>query len=358
MSWIGLSDPEGGTFAPRGLTTSQVVATPSDPMMLLPQGTFLCELNYLAGGTTLRLCDYKTVNPWPVNVSLVIGPNGTLTLTIVQGSEMLRARLTTDLTNGDNGVVIAYTWDAPARKSALSVFIPERGKFYVTDVQGAMPLVRKCAGQLVGQRTIENVNFVAVSDQVEPVGPMPGLSGAARIRTTKGIVAANKVRPGDLVQMHDGDIAQVRWCGSVDLPARGQFQPLRVRAPYFGATHDVYVAAEQHMLFSGSEVEYLFGEESVLASARHLIDHVSVLPAPQVRIMRYHHFLLDRPGIMSVSGAPIESFDASSVLRDHSLLSHSVLANMPPELLPKPDKTAHPLLRGFETVTLAALRAA
>ena len=126
-----------------------------------------------------------------------------------------------------------------------------------------MPLVRKCAGQLVGQRTIENVNFVAVSDQVEPVGPMPGLSGAARIRTTKGSVAANKVRPGGLVQMHDGDIAQVRWCGSVDLPARGQFQPLRVRAPYFGATHDVYVAAEQRMLFSGSEVEYLFGEESV-----------------------------------------------------------------------------------------------
>lgn len=358
MSWIGLRDSEDAIVIPEGLAARRPSLIGSDPNGLLPRGTVICELSYDAIGQTLRLFDDRTLTPWPATFSLTIGPHGTVTLTISQGDQVIRERLSTDLTNGDCGVVVSYAWDAPARSGVLSVYIPDRGKLFQTELTAPPPITLATATNLIQSTRAPGVVFVAISDEVEPNGPMPALTGTATLLTTKGPKLVRHVRPGDLVITADNHLAQVRWTGFCDLPARGRFMPLRVRAPYFGVIKDLFLAADQRLFFDGSEVEYLFGEESVLAAARHLVDHVSVLPAPGIRIMRYHHILLDHHAIISVSGAQMESFDARLLLDDPASRRHSVLHNVPTELLPRPGHLAQPLLKGFEAVTLTALRAA
>jgi hypothetical protein len=358
VGWIGLSDAHECLIEPLGLASPLKNHEKPSPAALLPKGSLICEFSYESSGQILRLFDYRTESPWPAAFSLRIGPNGTVTLAVSQGDQTLRHRLTTDLRNGDSGVLISYVWDAPARSGVLSVYIPDRGKLFQADLIGPMPLTFRAAQALLRAPPPPSVVFSAISDRVEPAGPMPSISGAATVMTPKGTKALRDIRPGQMVVTQDGSLAQVRWTGAVDLPARGRYQPLRLRAPYFGAQRDILIAPDQHLQIAGSEVEYLFGEESVLAAARDLRDNTSVLAVGGLNLMRYYHLLLDRHEVIPVFGTPMESFDPGPLLNDPASLRHSVLRDLPRELLPRDTTLARPVLRGFEAVTLTSLRAA
>lgn len=362
MSWIGLRDDSDGVFSPAGLGQPNLATAPN-PDSLLTTGTLFVECSYEPGPLPVNILRLFSRDPWPSALTLCLDTDGTLRLLMRHGARHLSRDLATDLHVSESVLQITYAWDCSARRGTLTLYVPDRCMLFQTDVSAPFPLTFRDATRLMADRTLcktdPSLRFAALSNRVEPAGPMPAIGAGATILTPEGETTIDALRPGEFVSTAQGDVAQVRWVGSQVLPARGRFAPCLLRAPYHGASADLVLAHDQRICLSGSDVEYLFGEECVTAATRHLIDHRAVLeidPAPQT--VRYYHVLLDRHAVIVVNGAPLESFDVSALLADPAVLPNSVLRDLPAELRPVQSDPALPVLRGFEALTLTELATA
>lgn len=362
MSWIGLRDPHRGEFCAAGLSGRSSRSAPPAPDALLTRASLLIECSHEGIGARQTVLAFASDVPWASAMEISLDEMGVLRLIMVQGAQAQTFILPCDLDDPVDAMHIAFVWDAPARKGTLSLFLPDENRLFQTEVIGPVPMPIASARQIVTDRKScvisSKVRFVALADHKVPVGPMPGLAGHALLETLDGPRPVSQLRPGQLVLTQDQDIAQIRWVGACELPARGRFAPMLLRAPYFGLNHDLMVSADQCIGLSGSEVEYLFGEEEVGVAARHLADNKSVLAVDGLKTLRYYQVLLDRHAILTVSGAPVESLDAAALLADPGTLAHSILGDMPAELRPHSTRPALPILRDFEAMTLVGLRAA
>ena len=172
------------------------------------------------------------------------------------------------------------------------------------------------------------------------------------------MVPIKSLRAGQLVTLANGDQAQVRWIGSVELPARGRFAPVRLNAPFYGALRDLICGPDQRLHLRGTDVEYMFATQTVACDIGHLTEGVRPLQPPPGRLLRYWQLVLDRPTPLRTGGLDIEPLDVGRIMTTPGLQRHSVLADLPGELIPKAAIIDVPVLRGFETRTLCHLRAA
>jgi hypothetical protein len=113
-----------------------------------------------------------------------------------------------------------------------------------------------------------------MSDTAALLGPRTPLA------TPHGAVAAGQLRPGDLVLTRDAGPRPVRRILRPDPSGTAAIAPVYLRAPYFGLAADLLVSGAQPIAFRGTDVEYLFGEDEVLAEARHLVDGIRAHVAP------------------------------------------------------------------------------
>lgn len=136
---------------------------------------------------------------------------------------------------------------------------------------GGPILADLCAGR--GQRNDAvlwfGVTAGALPDQRAWIGPR------SKVRTARGPVAAEDLRTGEVLVTREGLVPLIAVQRHV-MPARGSFQPVLLRAPWFGRA-DILVSAEQLVRIAGPEAEYLFGEEEVLVPAGLLVDGQSAL---------------------------------------------------------------------------------
>lgn len=356
MAWIGLADRGAARFHSPGLGALDRPEPPDVSSRLLPRGTLYLEMDFEDATRWHPLVDAFSPYPAPAALSLTVAPDGTVVLSLSQDGDLHRHRLSTRLTPGDHRVVLTYAWDAPAGTGHLGLWIPDRALWQAVPVSAppALPLELMRGICLAGPGS--EARLLAVAAHPLPAGPLPSLPGSARIATPEGETRLQDLAPGHLVET-DAGVARVIWAGSETLPARGRFAPLRLRAPYFGAARDLILAPSQRLHLAGSEVEYLFGEEFVLAEARHLADQTAILPVRGLDTVRYHQILLDRAGVLRANGCPTESFDAGPLLTHPGLRALSLLSDLPARHLPRLAPRAAPMLRGFEAVTLTAMRA-
>lgn len=360
MAWIGLREKDGARFEPQGLGAPP--GPPPSPDDLLATGTLLIEFRHDRSDTRRNLVRFSTRMPWASSLSLCVDPDGTILLLQAQGERHLSCRLPTDLDDLFETALLGFAWDAPRRTGTLSLWVPDRGALFQTAVEGPLPLSLRDAERIVGLPSLcplaANVDWLALADRAEPLGPVPSLGPAAQVATPGGPRPVHRLRPGDTVTTADGGTAQVRWSGAQEVPARGRFAPLRLRAPFHGLRHDLLVAPDQRLRIGGSDVEYLFGAEEVSVAARHLAPGALALAEGPRWTVTYHQVLLDRPAALLVNGTQADSFDAAPLLADRALLPGSVLRGLPDALLPRGVSSGIPVLRGFEAMTLGALSAA
>ena len=356
MSWVGLRDINGGVFRPAGLGRQNAADCHLDGLM--PSGTLMMEFASNPRGGVQTLLNYGSSHPWAAGLRVTLGEDGLVTLLHWQGDQRRKYTLRTDLVAVTPSVTLTYTWDAPLRRGVLSVKVSE-GSLYFAELVAPLPMSLRD-----GQRMMSDLHhcamhsgvcFAALSDEVMPIGVLPTLDGNTLIKTPHGLVPICKLRAGQRVVTAAGDVAQIRWCGSTLLPARGRFAPLVMRAPYHGLQRDIIVAADQRLRMAGSEIEYLFGTENVAMRAGHLADDVSVTRIQSGPTHRYWQLLLDRAAPMSVAGMTIEGLDITGVQIDPSLRKHSAVAALPPELVPPAAPSQVPLLRSYETRTWRTL---
>lgn len=140
------------------------------------------------------------------------------------------------------------------------------------------------------------------------------------IATSLGWVAAGNLRAGDIIMTEDHGPLPLMSARRVDLPARGSFAPILLRAPFFGTGQDLLVSAEQKLLMNSGEVEYLFGCDGVLVSAKEVVDGRTALAddrrtlASVIRLDLGRSALIDVGGLLLAVNSGHEAADAFATL--------------------------------------------
>ena len=363
MGWIAVTDHDGGHFMPQGLGAPQsdreVIPDASD---LMARGTLMIETRPAMEPRPQTLLSFSRSHPWHGGFSLQALPSGGISLIETQAGDVRHATLPYRLDDRTDSLRITYSWDAPARWGRLSVERPE--VFGVASIvlppPHPIPLsdMRTVFTDPRQRQMDRDVIFAALSSRIEPVGPMPGLSGSVPVLTPGGYVAVGRLKRADKVLTTEGAPVPVLQSLHRRVPAFGSFRPVRLRAPYFGLRRDIVVAPHQRLVIRGSEVEYLFNSEAVLVPARHLVNGFSALFAESPTMVSYHNLLLPGHEELDAAGTQTESLYVGRLRRKPDMVGLSVLAGCDRARLPEHPKPLWPVLKPYEAITLAMNRAA
>jgi len=187
-------------------------------------------------------------------------------------------------------------------------------------------------GTVLSDATFVSATYVTTSTQVAvgSFGP-PCFTLRTMIDTPDGLRAVEDIRPGDLVNTLDHGPQVVRWVGQRKVDASGDFAPIRIAPGALGNTRALMVSPQHRMLVSGWNVELLFGEESVLVAAKHLVNGHTVTVAPQSEVT-YIHFLFDQHEVVIADGAPAESFFPGDFMLSRDIVLRAEMIDLFPEL--------------------------
>lgn len=350
MTWVGIADHRSHSVAPLSSRTP------------LRQGTLILETNVAPHTKPQTILGLELRGADICDMSIQAMPGGGIHFLLRRDSEIIHAALLHDAEDQANLLRISYSWDMDISKGRLVIERPGTNKLYLREIERPLPLSPLAIQALVepsGRRHIcEDLVFLAISDVVEPIGPMPALCPQTPIQTPDGMKPAGEFKRGDLITSLNGDAIPVLQVLRKTLPARGSFQPVRLRAPYFGLTQDIVVTPEARLVVGGTQVEYLFGSENVLVPVKHLTSAASASFEGDHNLVTYVQLLLPDHEPIVAGGTAIESLSIGRMRRKKQLLGATLLGAFDPHTLPEHSKTVFPVLKSYEAVTLAKLRAA
>lgn len=206
---------------------------------------------------------------------------------------------------------LTYHWDTKCQRSLLTSENQTAGTIRQQEITEAMPLsqddVRNLFVSENGCQRHVSIGWFALGDHLQPVGPTPGLAGSTLIGTPDGPRPLKNLRAGDRVLTADGGPQPVIWRGGVTVPSVGAFRMVRLLAPYFGSSRDLLVQPSQRIALSGTEVEYLFGEDEVLVEARHLVNGQTALWEAEGPLVACHSLLLENHALIQADGCWVDS---------------------------------------------------
>lgn len=360
MSWIGLHDGSDGVFSPAGLGRTN--RQPFDLNTVLATGTLMIEFASDPRTGVQTIVEYGSCQPWAAGLVIQLTASGQLTLEQWQGNDRKTFSLETGLVSPSDSILVTYSWDAPSRKGVLAIDVCDGGALLHLDLTAPLPLSMRDGLRIMADRShcrfSEGVKFAAIANEVVPIGVMPGLAPQTMVMTPTGFTQVAELRAGQIVSTADGQTAQVRWCGHAILPALGRFAPIVLRAPYHGLLADLTVSPDQRVRLDGSEVDYLFDTPTVALRAGDLLGGGGARKAQCGKTQAYHQVLLDRAAPMRIAGMIVEGLDITGLRRDAGLRAHTILRQMPAELLPVCMAGRVPVLQSYEALTLRKLLAA
>ncbi|WP_299047603.1 Hint domain-containing protein [uncultured Tateyamaria sp.] len=359
MSWLGVTNHEDGRFSKSGL--DQKTLAPRQGTML-ERGTLMFETRVAGHERPHDLVGMSHPFPWPRELAFRAIPGGGIAMLHRHNTDISHAAIRWANDGRAYTLRVTYAWNAPEGWGRLALERPEGNRIISRPVH--MPKafmtddLRDIALAHPARTLSKEVLFAAISDQVQPIGPMPSLHPATPIATPRGYKPAESLRRGDTVITGNGDIVPVLHVVRHTVPARGSFAPVRLRAPYFGLDRDIVVAPEQRLVLRGSEVEYNFGQEAVLVPARHLVNGQAAMWGDAKSTMDYVQVILPGHEAIVAAGCALESLYIGRIRRDAERLDASVLGDVPSRLLPEHARPIHQVLGPFEAITLVDQRAA
>ncbi|MDA7427817.1 Hint domain-containing protein [Primorskyibacter aestuariivivens] len=291
------------------------------------------------------------------HLSILALPGGSFSLVLSQGAMLAHKTLRLAQAGLGGEVRLSLAWDCDRSIARFAVEAVGDRAFVI----GTLPIPKPlAAASLTSFEAMEiclpdtaELGFLAVSNDVEPVGPLPGLGVRSIVSTTFGPRVLGELACGDLVTTGAGNPPEpVLHVAQRTVPALGSFAPIRLRAPYFDLQQDLIVAAHQKIFMTGSLVEYTFGREAVLVPAEHLVNGVSALRETHVALVTYAQVLLPSHSRIEANGASVESLFIGRLRRDPAKLGASVLCDANPTMIPEQASLASPVLAGYEARAL------
>ncbi len=362
MSWIAVTDFSRPAFDTGGLGAatrhrSRRPAVVDD--RILPVGTLVFELVYHnPGNGPWRIVTYSRHHDWLRELHVEIAPDGHLILAFGQGAVQSRAEIDLALPPRDGRMRISFSWDAPRRVGRLTVEFPEEGRTFQVNTRNPAPLpVRDVEALICNDRgtTIDPaVCFIAVSDEIEPVGQSAGIAAETTVETPDGPRLVKDLRLGDYVVTAGSGSQPIRWIGQRTVPAMGGFRPIRIRAPFFGLARDVVSAPDHRVRLDLDEAEYILGDSDVLVPASILATGRQALRETRQLLATYYQILLDVHDCLLHDGLWAESLFVGTIGLNPQFARSTVLADMPASAIPVHRNIARKPLWEFEARGLAA----
>ncbi|MFC0200469.1 Hint domain-containing protein [Paracoccus rhizosphaerae] len=224
--------------------------------------------------------------------------------------------------------------------------VPVAGPAVAATLNGILPTVQS------------NLNTVAISgtlnedgtDVIPPDELFCFVTGTL-IRTSRGLVAVEDLRVGDLVETRDNGLQPVRWTGSKKLTAaalllKPALRPVRIRAGALGEnipSADLHVSPQHRILVRSRIAQRMFSTHEVLVAAKKLVMLDGIDIAEDMAEVEYHHFLFDRHEVVTSNGAETESlFTGPEALRSVGKDAQEEIFTLFPQL-GDPDFTADPV---------------
>ena len=364
MTWLALTDHDDRRLSIRGLGADkkdnpQIV---DDPRTLLTRGSIMFETRLSADGRPQVLFGYKTTYPWLRSLTFQAIPGGGIAMVQVQGKSITHAAIQRKDAGRTDVVRITYAWDSRAKWGRMTLERPEDTTLTNVYVDNPRPLSLDDIRDLMlgrGDHTFApDMIFAALSDQIEPIGPMPSLLPGTPLATPWGYQPASKLKRGDTVMTRDAGVVPVLQTINRTVPARGSYRPIRLRAPYFGLQQDIIVSPDQRLIIDGPEVEYLFGQEAVLVPARHLVNGFAALDEACGPTISYTQLLLPSHETLLAAGTALESLYIGRLRRNAQHLHSSLLHGIDKGSLPEHGRPVHHVLQWYDAIHLARQRAA
>ena len=364
VTWFALTGQNESWFSPEIQRDrfGDTQRSGADPDALVLRGSIVIETRFPVLRRPRPLMYFQNSGDWPVHLSLQAVPGGSLTLVFDQGGEILHHAFNGTDAGRTDILRVTYSWDAPARTGRLVLERADKGVVQIVPVTSPGPIRLKDIEAIIKpgdhRYLAPEVIFVAASDAIEPVGPVPGLWPDTPIATPGGFRPARDLKRGDLVFNPDWDSVPVLHSISRTVPARGSFRPVRMCTPYFGLKQDIITSSLQGLIVGGSGVEYLFGKEAVRFQAGHLAGGRAVKNLPGARFTTYVQLVLPENEALNAAGAHVESLWIGRIRRNPNHLAASSLAGIDRNTLPEHAPPATPELDAFEAAILSEHRAA
>ncbi|MDR7126167.1 Hint domain-containing protein [Pseudotabrizicola sp. 4114] len=236
----------------------------------LEQGLFICEATLPLGAGTVLL-EWHQDDGQMRTFSVFADPLAGIVILHRHGKLMRRHVLPGPLPFGLGTARISYGWNRRTGSWRLSFGRIGMGEECVCAGIGPIALsphelagLCRRDGAALRHRSLL---WFGVTQGARPPERAPWLGLRTPVETARGPVAAGCLRPGNLVHTADNGLQPVLRVKRLRLPSRGSFAPVILRAPFLGQGSDVLLSADQLVVLSGAEVEYMFGVEEVLARA-------------------------------------------------------------------------------------------
>lgn len=191
---------------------------------------------------------------------------------------------------------------------------------------------------------------------------VPCFVAGTLIATPQGDRRAESLLPGDLVMTKDEGAQPLRWIGSRQVAATGDFAPIHIRANTLGQHRDLLVSPLHRVLIKDNLAELLFGETEVLVAARDLVNDHSITRREGGEVT-YVHLLFDRHQVVFSEGLETESFlpgpqTASSFDSEVVEEIYSIFPELDPETGAGYPVAARRTLKRYEAELLRAAKVA
>ncbi|MCL7464264.1 Hint domain-containing protein [Phaeovulum sp. NW3] len=330
---------------------------------LAGRGTLLLEFTTGADfAGPIRLIHLATRTPEPRLLSLAITPERRIEVIQLQGAAFhaLSIDASTELATGGR-MRLSWRWDTADRQSLLTLEALDTGTLRQNAGADPLPLPRIDLEALTNRtgaaRIGLQVDWLALGDHLQPVGPAGCFAPATQIETPQGPRPANLIRAGDLVETVDAGAQPVLWSGRVSLPALGALRPVRLCAPVYGRTRDLWLLPQHRIAVAGPAVQGLFASEEVLVESRHLVDGRGALQPDRAATLTWQGILLQDHHLLIADGCRIESLGLGRLARSTALAMTTALADLAAKgRLPVHDTPARPILSDHDARRLATAR--
>lgn len=362
MHWLGIVSCTGGKTDLRGLDAAETLAGGGDALML--RGTLVAEMTLPDSRRPEPLLVFSQDGDWPIDLGLQAIPGGGLNLVLQHSGQLSHATLNPSSSGRIGQIRLTYAWDSLAGYAHVALERADSDRVQVVSLPPPQPWRYRDLRSLLLPGPLRllsgDVQYLALSSQLEPVGPTPGLDPLTPVATPQGYQEVGSLKRGDLVLDETGASQPILHVVRQEIPALGIYQPVRLRAPFFGLQQDIQVSASQRLVIGGSEVEYIFGTPAVLVPARHLLGTGVAMEGHLTKpgLTSYCQLVLPNHNPVLAAGTVLESLYLGSLRRDKLRLSVSQLAQVERATLPEHGAPRYPVLGAFDAAVLAERRVA
>lgn len=228
--------------------------------------------------------------------------------------------------------------------------------FTVTNMTSDMTIVGGESGETIGDtldftgmsgvlvRSGESGTFTADSGFILTFSQIENVicyTDGMLIRTDKGDVAVENLKLGDRVLTRDNGFRAIKWLrkralSSAELTANTKLRPICITAGAMGNNlpdTDLIVSPQHRILVNSPIVKRIFGDASVLISAKKCTKIPGIYVVNTDAPISYYHFLLDQHEIILANGVWSESlYPGREVMKGMPLESLVEVFKLFPEL--------------------------